>query len=84
MFNFILPGFNLRPIEMEGARISQMKKIESFLIQRRKMQNILLKKSKIYNEYFKVQQEVEIVVGFLLQLFFRLLLEEKRSKILKT
>ena len=36
-FNFIMPGFNLRPIEIEAAiGIEQLKKLDSFIAQRRK------------------------------------------------
>ena len=35
-FNFIVPGFNLRPIEMEGATgIEQLKKMDKIIAQRR-------------------------------------------------
>lgn len=35
-FNFILPGFNLRPLEMEGAiGLEQLKKIDGMISQRR-------------------------------------------------
>ena len=84
MFNFILPGFNLRPIEMEGAiGISQMKKLNSFLIQRRKNAKYFLKKSKEYNQYFKVQQEVGNSSWFSFTIILCGYFEGKRSKILK-
>lgn len=36
-FNFILPGFNVRPLEIEAATgIEQLKKLDSFIEQRRK------------------------------------------------
>ena len=36
-FNFIVPGFNLRPLEMEGAiGLEQLKKIDGMIAQRRK------------------------------------------------
>ncbi len=36
-FNFIMPGYNLRPIEMEGALgIEQLKKLDGIIDQRRK------------------------------------------------
>ena len=36
-FNFIMPGFNLRPLEMEGAiGLEQLKKIDGMIAQRRK------------------------------------------------
>lgn len=36
-FNFILPGYNLRPLEMEGAiGVEQLKKIDGMIVHRRK------------------------------------------------
>lgn len=36
-FNFVLPGYNLRPLEMSGAiGIEQLKKLEDFVLVRRK------------------------------------------------
>lgn len=36
-FNFIIPGYNLRPLEMEGAiGLEQLKKIDGMIAQRRK------------------------------------------------
>ncbi|MFD2100197.1 DegT/DnrJ/EryC1/StrS family aminotransferase [Flagellimonas iocasae] len=36
-FNFIMPGYNLRPLEMEGVLgIEQLKKLDSIIAQRRK------------------------------------------------
>ena len=52
---------------MEGAiGISQMKKLNSFLIQRRKNANILLKNQKFIMNTLKFSMKLEIVVGFLL------------------
>jgi CDP-4-dehydro-6-deoxyglucose reductase, E1 len=46
-FRFVLPGYNVRPIEMSGAiGIEQLKKLPSFLKQRRK-------NSKLFLELFK-------------------------------
>lgn len=46
-FCFVVPGFNLRPLEMEGAiAIEQIKKLDGFIAQRRKNA-----------EYFKARME---------------------------
>lgn len=56
-FNFIMPGFNVRPIEIEAAAgIEQLKKLDGFIEQRRK--NALLFKERIAKETnFLTQQE---------------------------
>jgi len=44
-FNFIMPGFNLRPIEMEGAiGLEQLKKRDAIVLQRRKNAEFFLNK----------------------------------------
>ena len=57
-FNFIMPGFNVRPLEIEAAvGIEQLKKLDSFLEQRRK--NAKLFKDRMASETsFLTQQEV--------------------------
>lgn len=48
-FNFIMPGFNVRPLEIEAATgIEQLKKLDSFVEQRRN--NAALFKERIENE----------------------------------
>lgn len=58
-FNFIMPGYNLRPLEMEGALgIEQLKKLDKIILQRQK--NAEYFKSKISEiEGYKIQSEVE-------------------------
>lgn len=58
-FNFIMPGYNLRPIEMEGALgIEQLKKLDSIIAQRRKNAEYFV--SQIADiEGYKTQTEVE-------------------------
>lgn len=57
-FNFIMPGYNLRPLEMEAAvGLKQLKRLESFVLQRRK--NAEYFKEKMKNlEGFATQTEV--------------------------
>lgn len=57
-FNFIMPGFNVRPLEIEAATgIEQLKKLDSFIEQRRK--NAELFKERISKETpFLTQKEV--------------------------
>ena len=56
-FNFIMPGFNIRPLEIEAAAgIEQLNKLDSFVKQRRK--NAELFKSRIMQDTsFLIQQE---------------------------
>lgn len=54
-FNFIMPGFNLRPIEMEAAAgQEQLKKLDTFISQRRKNAS-----------YF--QRRIQAEIDFLIQ-----------------
>lgn len=57
-FNFIMPGFNVRPLEIEAATgIEQLKKLDGFVEQRRK--NAELFKKRISEETrFLTQKEV--------------------------
>ena len=57
-FNFIMPGFNVRPLEIEAATgIEQLKKLDPFIQQRRK--NAELFKKRIGEETsFLTQQEI--------------------------
>jgi len=58
-FNFIMPGYNLRPIEMEGALgIEQLKKLDDIIAQRR--ENAKYFKSQINDlEGYRFQEETE-------------------------
>lgn len=57
-FNFILPGYNVRPLEMSGAiGTEQLKKLPSFIDQRRKNAKIFT--DLFYNdERFIIQKEI--------------------------
>lgn len=57
-FNFIVPGFNLRPLEMEGAIGSvQLKKIDKMIENRRSNAEYFRKKMEKYPE-IRLQKEV--------------------------
>ena len=57
-FNFIVPGFNLRPLEMEGAiGIEQLKKIDKMIEQRRKNAKYFIEKMKEFSDV-RLQKEV--------------------------
>lgn len=57
-FNFIMPGFNLRPLEMEGAiGIEQLKKLDTIIDQRKKNAQYFLNKISDLNGV-RVQKEI--------------------------
>ena len=57
-FRFVLPGYNLRPLEMSGAIGSiQIKKFPNFLVQRKKNAENFLNKMKNYDDIF-TQKEI--------------------------
>ena len=58
-FRFVLPGYNVRPIEMSGAiGVEQLKKLPSFLKQRRKNANIFIE---LFNDSsdFIIQKDID-------------------------
>jgi CDP-4-dehydro-6-deoxyglucose reductase, E1 len=58
-FRFVLPGYNVRPVEMSGAiGIEQLKKLPSFLDQRRKNAKLFVKLFR-YNADFIIQKDVD-------------------------
>lgn len=57
-FNFIVPGYNLRPIEMEGAiGIAQLKKVDTMIAKRRANAEHFLKHMQNFPE-IRTQKEV--------------------------
>jgi CDP-4-dehydro-6-deoxyglucose reductase, E1 len=57
-FRFVLPGYNVRPLEMSGAiGIEQLKKLPSFIKQRRNNAEIFVKLFKNDNR-FLIQKEI--------------------------
>jgi CDP-6-deoxy-D-xylo-4-hexulose-3-dehydrase len=58
-FRFVLPGYNVRPVEMSGAiGIEQLKKLPSFLKQRRKNAKLFVKLFK-NNPDFIIQKDTD-------------------------
>ncbi len=58
-FRFVLPGYNVRPVEMSGAiGIEQLKKLPSFLEQRRKNAKLFVKLFKDHKD-FMLQKDVD-------------------------
>jgi CDP-6-deoxy-D-xylo-4-hexulose-3-dehydrase len=57
-YNFIVPGYNLRPIEMEGSiGISQLKKIDGMILNRRANAEYFLERMQKYPE-IRTQKEI--------------------------
>ncbi len=57
-FRFVLPGYNVRPLEMSGAiGIEQLKKLPSFIKQRRKNSEIFVRLFKD-DKRFLIQKEI--------------------------
>jgi CDP-6-deoxy-D-xylo-4-hexulose-3-dehydrase len=58
-FRFVLPGYNIRPVEMSGAiGIEQLKKLPSFLIQRRKNAELFIKLFRNHPD-FLIQKNID-------------------------
>jgi len=58
-FRFVLPGYNVRPVEMSGAiGIEQLKKLPSFLKQRRKNAELFLALFKDHPD-FLIQKDID-------------------------
>lgn len=58
-FRFVLPGYNVRPVEMSGAiGIEQLKKLPSFLKQRRENANVFVK---LFEDHpnFIIQKDID-------------------------
>ncbi|AXO80779.1 DegT/DnrJ/EryC1/StrS family aminotransferase [Olleya aquimaris] len=82
-FNFIMPGYNLRPIEMEGALgIEQLKKLDGIIDQRR--ENAKYFKSQINGlEGYRFQQETEDSSWFGFAIILEGKNKGKRSQLVK-
>ena len=78
-FHFILPGFNLRPLEMEGAiGIEQLQKMEKIIFQRRENAAYFQKKMKTFPN-IRIQKEVGVSSWFGFSIVLTGILGEKRN-----
>jgi len=78
-FNFILPGYNLRPLEMSGAiGIEQLKKLPSIIKERRK-NGALLQSKMAKHPKFIIQQEIGESSWFGFSLILRKEFENQRE-----
>ncbi|MBD74009.1 MAG: pyridoxamine 5-phosphate oxidase [Rickettsiales bacterium] len=81
-FKFVLPGYNLRPLEMSGAiGLEQMKKIGGIISGRRKNAKIF-QELMFDNEYFDIQLESGKSSWFGFSLIIKKNIDLKRDKIL--
>ena len=81
LFNFVVPGFNLRPLEIEAAvGIEQLKKLDKFIHNRRKNAEYFIKKMQTLKN-FLTQKEIGESSWFGFSLILRNDLEGKRKMI---
>ncbi|GGD49846.1 DegT/DnrJ/EryC1/StrS family aminotransferase [Muriicola marianensis] len=82
-FRFVLPGYNLRPLEMSGAiGIEQLKKLPAFIDQRRKNAAHFVEKFKGHPD-FLIQLEIEQSSWFGFSLIIKPDSPRKRSEVIK-
>lgn len=83
-FNFIVPGFNLRPLEMEGAiGLKQLQKIDGMLENRRKNAEYFCEKMREFHE-IRLQKEVEESSWFGFAMVLTGSLAGKRGELVKS
>lgn len=82
-FRFVLPGYNVRPIEMSGAiGIEQLKKLPTFLKYRRKNANLFISYFKNHPDFI-IQKEIGSSSWFGFSLIIRPRSKFKRKDIIK-
>lgn len=83
-FNFIMPGYNLRPLEMEAAiGKEQLAKWDSIIEQRRKNAAFFVEKMNALSEYYQVQKECEESSWFGFAIILRDKLAGHRDELVK-
>lgn len=83
-FNFIVPGFNLRPLEIEGAAgFEQLKKMDGIIAQRRENARYFREKMQQFNDV-RIQKEIGKSSWFGFAMILEDDLEGKRDKIVKS
>ena len=81
-FRFVLPGYNVRPVEMSGAiGLKQLKKLPSFLKKRRKNANVFVNLF-IDHPDFIIQKEIEKSSWFGFSLIIKPESKRKRSDVI--
>jgi len=82
-FRFVLPGYNVRPVEMSGAiGIEQLKKLPSFLEQRRKNAKLFVKLFENHPD-FMIQKDIDKSSWFGFSLIIKPTSKLKRSDVIE-
>jgi CDP-4-dehydro-6-deoxyglucose reductase, E1 len=82
-FRFVLPGYNVRPVEMSGAiGIEQLKKLPSFLKQRRENANLFVELFKNHTDFI-IQNNIDNSSWFGFSLIIKTDSNIKRESIIK-
>lgn len=82
-FNFIVPGFNLRPLEVEGAAGSeQLKKMDAIIAQRRENAKYFRRKMRQFKDV-RIQKEIGESSWFGFAVILEGTLKGKRDEIVK-
>lgn len=82
-FNFIVPGFNLRPLEMEGAiGLRQLKKMDTIVANRRANAEYFARKMQKYSN-IRIQKEIGESSWFGFSMVLTGDLVDKRSQLVK-
>ena len=82
-FRFVLPGYNVRPVEMSGAiGIEQLKKLPSFLVQRRKNAKLFVKLFENHPD-FMIQKDIDNSSWFGFSLIIKPTSKLKRSDVIE-
>ena len=82
-FRFVLPGYNVRPVEMSGAIGSeQLKKLPSFLAQRRKNAELFVSLFKDHKEFI-IQKNIDNSSWFGFSLIIRPESSLKRAEVIE-
>lgn len=83
-FRFVLPGYNVRPVEMSGAiGIEQLKKLPSFLKQRRKNAKLFVELFKDHPDFI-IQKDIDNSSWFGFSMIIRPESTMKRKDVIST
>ena len=81
-FRFVLPGYNVRPVEMSGAiGLKQLKKLPSFLKKRRENANLFVNLFKNHPDFI-IQKEIEKSSWFGFSLIIKPGSKRKRNEVI--
>ena len=82
-FRFVLPGYNVRPVEMSGAiGIEQLKKLPSFLDQRRKNAKLFVELFSNHSDFI-IQKDIDNSSWFGFSLIIKPTSKLKRKDVIK-